>query len=1140
MSDKYPGGFVTAGAPAGFSVAFDGTTDYLTTSSGTSLGSGNFTIEAWVYLTAAAAGETTVGSSTDYYTAGFNGNFVFRVGTQNLWRSFDAQSNQATIDGTFTWATGQWYHMAWVRNSGTVTVYRNGTSLGSVADSKTLSDSTNGYAIAATKSGGSYSSLLTGYISNLRVVVGTALYTTTFTPPTQLLNISGTSLLTCNSPTIIDQSTNAYAITVSGDSKVSNFTPFAGYTGFNPALGAAAGGVWTLDEAAYYQQNRIWPIYDPYFNQTTLMLHGNGTNGAQNNTFLDSSASPLTITRNGNTTQGTFTPFSQTGWSNFFNGSSYLTVNNAATQLALGTVDWQIELWCYPTSLPGSGDNLLYDGRPGNGAYPMFSVRGVSAASPQKVIYYTNTAVQITSDGTVPIGAWTHVMVSRVSSVTRMFINGVVQSQTYADTTNYLNDSTHPQLGRNAVSNVEFWNGYMANVRVLKGSGTSTSFTPSTAPLTATTNTVLLTCQSNRLLDNSANNFSITDTGSGSIQAFSPFVPAYITPTTYSNWFDGTGDSLNLGGQAAFAFGTGDFTVENWIYISSGSGAERVVIDFRPNTTNGAYPMVMVTTGNILAYYVNTAIQITGTTTVALNTWHHIALARSGSSTKLFLNGIQEGSTYTDTVTYLVGTDRPIIGSSGFSGANYFFGTMSNLRVLKGTALYTANFTPPTAPLTNITNTSLLTCQSSTFIDNSTANGGVGFTITANGNVQPVTSPTPFPAKVDTTTLNSAYSTSLIGGSAYFDGTGDFLQLADSTSWDLTGDYTIEMWMYSTATPVSTTFLQLGSSSNYLVMYLASATKYITVAGSLAITASTALVLNTWNHIALVRNGAGTNNTVLYLNGVNVGQATNTTSFTGSASNGLRIGAEYPSDFYYNGYIAGNRIVNGTALYTSNFAPPVAPPTNITNTSLLANYTNGAIFDNTAKNVLETVGNAQISTTQSKYGGSSMYFDGTGDWLLIPNNQMLNLNSDFTIEFWIYLNSTSGEQCIFHNHNSDNNGIFVSVNGGGAGKIRLGAGNGSSFYVLIDSSTAISASTWNHVACTRSGSTWTVYINGSSAGTATSSSNPTFSTSDLIQIGRFTSGTPNALNAYLDDLRITRAARYTTSFTPPTSQLQDQ
>ena len=53
---------------------------------------------------------------------------------------------------------------------------------------------------------------------------------------------------------------------------------------------------------------------DPYFEYTTLLLPGNGTNGAQNNTFLDSSANNFTITRNGNTTQGTFSPFSQTGW----------------------------------------------------------------------------------------------------------------------------------------------------------------------------------------------------------------------------------------------------------------------------------------------------------------------------------------------------------------------------------------------------------------------------------------------------------------------------------------------------------------------------------------------------------------------------------------------------------------------------------------------------------------------------------------------------------------------------------------------------------------------------------------------------------------------------------------------------------
>ena len=84
------------------------------------------------------------------------------------------------------------------------------------------------------------------------------------------------------------------------------------------------------------------PLNDPYFPYTTLLLSGNGTNGAQNNTFLDGSTNNFTITRNGNTTQGTFSPFSQTGWGNYFNGSSRF---NLASNVALtpGSGDFTIE-----------------------------------------------------------------------------------------------------------------------------------------------------------------------------------------------------------------------------------------------------------------------------------------------------------------------------------------------------------------------------------------------------------------------------------------------------------------------------------------------------------------------------------------------------------------------------------------------------------------------------------------------------------------------------------------------------------------------------------------------------------------------------------------------------------------------------
>jgi len=96
-----------------------------------------------------------------------------------------------------------------------------------------------------------------------------------------------------------------------------------------------------------FTRSAIATAVDTYFNLTTLLLSGDGTNGAQNNTFLDSSTNNFTITRNGNTTQGTFSPFSQTGWSNYFDGTDdYLAVADNAV-LRPGTSNFTLEAWIY-------------------------------------------------------------------------------------------------------------------------------------------------------------------------------------------------------------------------------------------------------------------------------------------------------------------------------------------------------------------------------------------------------------------------------------------------------------------------------------------------------------------------------------------------------------------------------------------------------------------------------------------------------------------------------------------------------------------------------------------------------------------------------------------------------------------------
>jgi hypothetical protein len=210
---------------------------------------------------------------------------------------------------------------------------------------------------------------------------------------------------------------------------------------------------------------------------------------------------------------------------------------------------------------------------------------------------------------------------------------------------------------------------------------------------------------------------------------------------------------------------------------------------------------------------------------------------------------------------------------------------------------------------------------------------------------------------------------------------------------------------------------------------------------------------------------------------------------------------------------------------------PTSPPTAITNTALLLNFTNAGVVDATAKNVLETVGNAQISTTQSKWGGGSMYFDGTGDWLLINNNYLpvISSSGDMTIEMWLYPTSTSSFQ------------MLVAMAGGGTssdfyfyistgGLIGIETGNG-----YRDSATSIiTANTWQHVALTKSGSTYKIYVGGTERTITGIGTMLATLTNSALYIGAGNTGA-NLLTGYIDDLRVSNMLRYNGNFTPPTA-----
>jgi hypothetical protein len=277
----------------------------------------------------------------------------------------------------------------------------------------------------------------------------------------------------------------------------------------------------------------------------------------------------------------------------------------------------------------------------------------------------------------------------------------------------------------------------------------------------------------------------------------------------------------------------------------------------------------------------------------------------------------------------------------------------------------------------------------------------------------------------------------------------------------------------------------------------------------------------------------------LYINGVQGATSTVSISYPDS-SNPIQIGASWngsTSTFPYTGYISNTRVVIGTAVYTAAFTPPTAPLTAITNTSLLLNFTNAGITDATAKNVLETVGNAQISTAQSKFGGSSMYFDGTGDYLTsnVATPDLYAFGSgDFTIECWVYFSGVASVQCFYDSRPASTQGAYPLIYLNSDGTIRYFVSSADQI-----TSSAVSANTWYHLAVSRSGTSTKLFINGNQSGSTYTDSTSYLNASGRPWIG-INANTTNTqgLNGYIDDLRITKGfARYTANFTPPSVAL---
>ena len=626
--------------------------------------------------------------------------------------------------------------------------------------------------------------------------------------------------------------------------------------------------------------------------------------------------------------------------------------------------------------------------------------------------------------------------------------------------------------------------------------------------------------QNNTFLDSSTNNATITRTGTPTQGSFSPY------GSLWSNYFNGTTDYLITNNTTNL--GSGNFTIEGWFYFN-GFGSNQVLIDVYNGSTTNSWQIYTNTGAHFFWYSAATGItQIVGTATLSINTWYHFAAVRSGTTVKTYVNGVLDGTT-TDATNYNA-TGALWIGGQRVSGPTALLnGYASNVRIVVGTAVYTSTFTPPTSPLTAITGTQLLTCQANRFIDNS----GNSYVITPTGtpSVQRYNSFLP--------TSSQAYSTSVYGGSAYFNGSTDYLTAPSSSSYAFGTTGTIEAWVYLTAYNINQRICDINSGGSTLDAYITTS-GFIGAYGGIFTTTTGAIALNTWAHVAIVLTSGVPK---VYVNGVSQTLTGTTSGINISSTGTLYIANYYLSTTYiFSGYMEDFRVTN-TAVYSANFTPPTAPLTAISGTVILLNYVNAGIYDNAMMNDLITVGSAQISTSVKKYGSGSLSFNGSTGYLQSQTGQnFIFYTGNWTIECWFYITSSVNYQTIYAVSDDQSTGTNeISA--------RFDGSNNMLFYVYANgsyvvnggagTSSALSLNTWYHHALVRNGTNISCYLNGVNTSSTTISSSITINGQTMNCI--VGSNVPSLLrffNGYIDDFRITKGyARYTSNFTPPTQAL---
>jgi hypothetical protein len=811
---------------------------------------------------------------------------------------------------------------------------------------------------------------------------------------------------------------------------------------------------------------------------------------------------------------GPFDDSDITTGSAYFDGTGDYLDYNGESQMAFGTSDFTIEFFAYINVL-GTFMNF-YDSRPTstNGAYPT-----IYKHTDNTLRYYANTGERITGP-VLTTNTWYHIVVSRVSGVTRMFVDGTQIASTYTDSTTYLNGTSRPRIGANGVDGSSSVNGYISNLRLLKGTGV-TSVTVPTQPLSNVANTQLLTLQyrkgetNKRFIDESGNKYPILNFNNVTQGSFSPFSAdeGYWSQNFATNFHR---TYLTMSTNIIDVGTTSTFTIEGWIYLPAGAPLTWATMACTTDFSLNSSWIAGVDVNRRIEFYwfIGSAFRCTGTTILESNKWHFLQFRANNGALSLGVNGVQE------TVTGTTSLGNPGDNTFLSFGAERTYNNPCYLYDVRISNVV-RSFTLPATPMTSDSNTRMLTLRKRINVNesnlaNALISSAVSYPMTPFGQRSTVTSYTP----------------SIHGGSMYFDGSLDYLTGPSSFISTSTNTFTIDGWLYPTS-------FNYNGAQCYFFGDLQPAGTTLTLSvrlytdGKIALhwtdptarqaISTNSLRLNHWNYFAIVVN----NNAIsIYLNSTTPETLTGTTTLTNrNATSSFGVG-QFNNQYFYMGYIGPIRWTNGVARTISSI--PTTAFTSDANTTILLNSNNPGIYDATGQQVLETSGNTYTANTISKYSGSSMYFDGTGDNLhanVLSSNTSVNvLGGDFTIEAWVYASNTTNRSIITLGSETTSRYTVSVINGVLTTRV-FGSAD------ISHTGNSITTNNWHHIAVCRSGSTIRGFVDG--VVSATTATNSSVLGNGPIRIGSNSTGAANNWFGYIEDLRITRFARYANTFTVP-------